>query len=36
MEQGKGKRILVNVGKVLLSTVVLWLLGYTVYVFALI
>lgn len=35
-EQGKGKRILILSLKVLLGMFVMWLLGYLVYVFAVI
>ena len=35
-EQGKGKRILILMLRVLLGGVLLWLCGYAVYVFAVI
>lgn len=35
-EQGKGKRILIYTGELLLGAIALWLVGYAVYVFAVI
>lgn len=35
-EQGKGKRVLIYTGQVLLGAMALWLLGYVIYVFAVI